>query len=466
MITFSWQDLVAASPLALMALAVVLFLLLDPFLRRSKTALYWAGAALHAVALALVAIQGTGTAFSGAAISDNLYKIFAWLVLLANGIVLVMWLHDEDTRRSIEPLALTTLASVGAVALALANELMVFLVAFEVIALALYTLAGATQTERSTEASIKYFLLGAFTFSFMALGSAYIFGATGTTNFAAIGERVRLLTEPGRTLVNIGVGLVLVGVAFELMLVPFHLWGPDVVHGGATPASAAIAVTAKLAALALLSRFLWTVVPVLEPQWTVGVGGLAVISLLVGNVGALRQESLKRILAYSSISHGGFLALAVISNVSAAAFYAAAYAIMNLGAFATIVALESRGREDPSLDDLAGLTTHHPWLAAVLGLFAASLAGVPLTAGFMAKVGLFLGLWQKGYVALAVVAALASVIGFYYYFRIVAATFNPSKPGKLWRLPISLWVILALLAVGVLVLGLFPIYPAVALTAR
>ncbi len=459
-------ELATAAPLLLLAIAAVLALVLDTFVSGHRSLMYWLAALLHVIAAGLAVGLSTAWPFSGAAVTDNLFRLVTVTSLLGNAAVLLLWAQDGELRESVEPLVLTTLASIGVAGLSMANDLIVLMVAFEVASLAFYILAGATRTEQSTEASLKYFLLGAFTFSFMALGAAYVFGATGSTNFSTIASRAMVLSREGTTILTLGAGLIIVGVAFELMLAPFHLWGPDVVQGAGTPASAAIAVIAKLASLAALGRFLLSVVPSLELQWMVALALLSVLSLVVGNLGALRQNSLKRLLAYSSISHAGFLGLALISNLSAAVFYAVAYALMNLGAFAVVAAIEAQGQKDPSLDDLAGLALANPWLAGLLGLFSASLAGVPLTAGFMAKVGLLLGLWQRGYLWLAIIAALASAVGFYYYFRIVSATLAPKGVLKSIRVHPSLWLVIGLTAFGVLALGLVPVYPTALLAVR
>jgi NADH-quinone oxidoreductase subunit N len=466
MIVVAGQDFATGAPLLVLSATAVAALVLDTFVGTHRTRFYWVAAVLHVVVAVMVSRLDTAWPFSASAVTDGLFRLMAASALIGNAAILVLWTKDKATGHSIEPLVLTTLASVGVVGLTMANDLLVLVVAFEVVSLALYTLAGATRTAESTEASLKYFLLGAFTFSFMALGTAYIFGATGSTNFNAIASRIAFLSQEGRTLLTLGVGLLLVGMAFELMLAPFHLWGPDVIQGAATPASAAIAVLGKLAALAALARFLMAVVPSLEQQWSVAMGALSVLSLLVGNLGALRQRSLKRLLAYSSISHAGFLGLALISNLSATAFYAVAYALSTLGAFSVVTALEAQGIEDPAIEDLAGLASENPLLAGSLGLFVASLAGVPLTAGFMAKLGLLVGLWQRGYIAMAIVAALASAIGFYYYFRVVSASLAPKNIPKPSTLGTSLWIVLGFTFLAILILGLVPVFPTGLLAIR
>jgi NADH-quinone oxidoreductase subunit N len=333
-----------------------------------------------------------------------------------------------------------------------------------VMSVAVYVLAGIQrQSLRSNEAALKYFLLGAFATGFLLFGIALVYGATGTTRLDLIAERVSsAATGENRALLLPGIVLLLVGFGFKVAAVPFHVWTPDVYEGAPTSVTAFMAVGVKAAAFAAFGRvFLSSLAPVANDwRWLVAV--LAIATMTLGNLLAISQSNIKRMLAYSSIAHAGYLLIALVAGGkdggSALLFYLLAYALMNLGAFAVVIALARRGDASDEIDRFAGLGFRHPLLAGAMAAFLLSLAGVPPFVGFAGKLYLFRAAVSEGWIVLAVIGVLNSVLSAYYYIWVIVVMYmreGEETPPELSARPYVATAIGLALA-GTLVVGVFP----------
>jgi NADH-quinone oxidoreductase subunit N len=309
-----------------------------------------------------------------------------------------------------------------------ANDLIVVFLALELLSIPLYVLAGFARPRlESEEASLKYFLMGAFSGGFVVFGIALVFGATGTTNlseiFTALGANVTNLP-----LLTIGAALILVGLGFKVAAVPFHMWTPDVYHGSPTAVTAFMSVGAKAGGFAALLRIFISAFPGLSANMTMILWTISALTMFLGNVVAIAQSNIKRLLAYSSIAHAGYILMALVpygnaainkNTISAALFYLVAYAFTSFGAWAVVIALEKAEGQGLALDDYAGLARKYPLLAASMAVFMLSFTGVPPTLGFMGKFYLFRTVIEGGYLGLALIGVFTSLISAYYYLRVI-----------------------------------------------
>jgi NADH-quinone oxidoreductase subunit N len=352
--------------------------------------------------------------------------------------------------------ALIMIAALGAMVMAASRDLVMVFLGLETLSIPLYVLAAfAREDLRSQEAGMKYFLLGAFSTAFFLYGIALVFGASGSTALSIVAS-----AQPS-VLLHIGAGLLLVGLGFKAAIVPFHAWAPDVYEGAPLPVTAYMAVIAKVGAFAALLRVIPAVVGASRGQWVMVIGLLSVLTMVLGNFAALLQTSVKRLLAYSSIAHAGFMLIGVAvgtgPGAGAVAFYLIAYLLMTLGAFGVVLMLERGGEEADQIGDLTGLAWRAPALATAMAVFMVSLAGLPPTAGFVAKFYIFTAALDAGQTALAVIGVLTSVVSAYFYLRVAYTMFtgeprpNVAFVGGRW---VSAAVIISTL--GVLALGVFP----------
>jgi NADH-quinone oxidoreductase subunit N len=415
--------------------------------------------------IAAVLLWGSDTTgFQGMAILDNL-TLFGTLVIgYATGLVLLQSI-DYIKRRSMESgefYILVLFSAAGMAIMAGANDLIVVFLGLETMSLALYVLAGFFRTEiQAGEASMKYFLLGAFASGFFLYGIALIYGATGSTNLDKIGAAVR--AGAGKDpLLLIGFALLLVGFGFKISAVPFHMWTADVYEGAPTSVTAFIATGSKAAAFTALLRVLLASLRPLQGEWVWLFWVLAVLSMTLGNVVALAQQNLKRMLAYSSIAHVGYMLVGIVAGGGlgggSVLFYLLVYTFTTAGAFGMILLLERGGHEAVGVADTAGLAARSPLAALALTLFLLSLVGIPPTAGFVGKFYLFGAAVRGGYIWLAVIGVLNSAAAAYYYLRVVVnmymrepegvpAVVMPSFAGGL-AVVVALW--------GIIQLGVFP----------
>jgi NADH-quinone oxidoreductase subunit N len=421
---------------------------------------------LVAAALAVFGLwdrQGA-VGLSGMAVADRFALFLAGVFLAIAALTVVMSMSYRPIRLSErgEYYALVLFATAGMMLMATSTDLIVLFLGLEMFSICLYILSGFLRPQApSEESALKYFLIGAFASGFLLYGIALTFGATGMTNLAAIGS---LLATAGlRTpMLLMGVGLILVGFGFKIAMAPFHMWTPDVYEGAPTTVTAFMAAGTKAAGFAGLLRILTQAFPSLHPDWMIILAVLAAITMTVGNLIALWQSNVKRMMAYSSIAHAGYILAGVAAGsdegVSAALYYLLVYALMNLGAFAVVVALGRRGREYVDVADFGGLAVKQPALAAAMALFMFALTGFPPTGAFVGKFYLFRAAVNADLAWLAVFGVLNSAISAYYYLRIVVRMYMSESVEEPAPAPINplLGVAVAVAAIGLLVLGVWP----------
>jgi NADH-quinone oxidoreductase subunit N len=457
-------------PALIVAVTGLVVLLAQAFTPKGKAS---PSAALSLLGLlsALVAVgllargPALGTTTGGSYAADG-FALFVQGLVLAIAVVVVLlspaYLRATGTERG-EYYTLVLFSVVGMMGLGACLELVSLFVALEIMSVALYALAGMHRDRpESQESAMKYFITGAFSSGFFLYGVALLYGATGSTSLVRIAAAVHAAAPPALPLALLGTALLLVGFGFKVASVPFHMWAPDVYEGAPTTVTALMAAGVKTAAFAALVRVLSQAVPGLAANWKPGVAVLAVVTMIVGNLGALAQSNLKRMLAYSSVAHAGYLLTALVAAPAQAAeavlFYLVAYATVNLGGFGALAALARDGREPLSLADISGLARRRPLLAAVLTVFLISLTGVPVSGGFVGKFYLFSAAVNGGWVTLAVVGVLMSVVSAYYYLRVVVAMYMREPLGEdTWASvgPGSA-LALGLATVVVLYLGVYP----------
>ena len=410
-----------------------------------------------------------GTGFSGT-VETSAFTVFFHVLIC--GIVLVTLLLSLDTlpeesHHQGEFYALIVFGAVGMCLLTGAVELLLVFIALEISSIATYVLVGYRKyTARGPEAAIKYFLLGSFATAFLLYGIAMIFGATGTTEIYEIAHLAP--TAQNHSLILAGLGLMLVGILFKVSAAPFHVWTPDVYEGAPSPVVALISTAPKAAAFALLLRVVYEMLPSLRLVWSPLLWGVAVLSMTVGNLAALRQTNVKRMLAYSSIAHAGYLlaAFAGLGNdgIMAACFYIAAYAAMNVGVFAVVTLASGYNEKLPMIDDFRGLIYRSPLLGSLLIFFLASLIGIPFTGGFFGKFISFSTAIGGGAIWLVIIGLLNSGLAAAYYLRLVlAAAQHPehdskdkSAPQQVAQVGIAVGAALLLAVAVTLVLGIVP----------
>ncbi len=443
------ESIMAAAPLVAVVAGALAVLFLEAFLKRKDSELpAWAAvAALAAAGFFTVRSWGRGLSCFGGRLSlDALALVLTTLFILAGTAVVIMGLKYA-VRRDMnlgQFCGLLLLAVAGAmIMVSTANWLIVFL-GLEVLSVASYALTGLKRDDAaSSEAAAKYFLLGSFAGAFFVFGLAFVYGTSGSLDLSSG------LSPAG----TVGLGLILTALFFKIALAPFHMWAPDVYEGAPTPVTAFLTVVPKAAGLAVLIRVVppAAFVPVLS--------AVAVLTMFAGNLAALRQTSLKRMLAYSSVAHSGYLLVAVVSrDAESFAFYLAAYLFMNAGAFGVLAAVTGKDIEHTALDDFAGLGRRDPWLAAALSVFLLSLAGFPPTAGFLAKFYVFAGAVREGHIALTVAAVLASLVSVAYYLKVVVVMYMREGDTDIVveRDNPALALVLFLCLFGTLQLGLWP----------
>jgi NADH-quinone oxidoreductase subunit N len=414
-------------------------------------------------------------AFGDAMVLDDLSCFLSLAILGATALILVG--ADVDTRRrriAVGEYYGLVLTSAGAMMLLVSStDFLTVFINLEILSLALYVLTGITRRNpRSNEAAAKYLVTGAFATCFLLLGIAFVYGSTGTLYLAQIASH-------GVTpLLKAGLGLILVGFAFKIGAVPFHMWVPDVYEGAPTTTTAFMSVTVKAAAVGALARILLIAAPgAASSMWADLLWWMAVLTMVVGNLLAVQQTSVKRMLAYSSIAHTGYALVALATlratdgtfsadGAASALFYLLVYTFMTLGAFVVLVYLGHEvpvpGHPDPEwqdaeeLDDLAGMGMRHPWAAAAMTVFLVSLGGIPPTAGFFGKFTVFVGAVHQGHVVLAVIGVLASLVSMYYYLRVVVAMYMREPVATDEKPAFSIGLAVALAALATVALGLQP----------
>jgi NADH-quinone oxidoreductase subunit N len=463
-------DLRPIVPAAIVAVTGVVVLLAQAFTPKDRSApssllsLVGLGGALVSVWL-LGSGGGEGAVLAGALAADGL-ALFLQAVVLAVAIVTVLlspgYLRANGLERG-EYYALLLFSVVGMLGLVSSLELVSMFVALEIMSVALYGMAGLDRARpESQEAALKYFVTGAFASAFFLYGVALVYGVSGSTSLERVTRALGVTSPDSFPLAMLGAAFLLVGFGFKIASVPFHMWAPDVYEGAPTTVTAFMSAGVKAAAFGALLRVFDYGLAGLASHWQPLVAVLAIVTMVLGNLAALAQRNLKRLLAYSSIAHAGYLMAALVASPAVAGeailFYLVAYAAVNLGAFGVIAALAKDGREPATLADVAGLAERRPALSAALAVFLVSLTGIPVTAGFVGKFYLFNAAVASGWIVLALVGVLTSVVSAYYYLRVVVAMYMEEPVGEdRWaRVSPSAALALALSAGVTLLFGLWP----------
>jgi NADH-quinone oxidoreductase subunit N len=459
-------DLALLLPEILLATGICALLVLDLFVpQRARDITYLAAIfLLAAVAWTLLGDVTPGsTAFAGTYVLDPLsrvLKLFAVLAVATSFLYARPYLRDRDLHFG-EYYLLGLFALLGVFVLASAQSLLLAYLGLEVMSLALYALVAFNRDSPvAAEVAMKYFVLGAIASGTLLYGMSLLYGLSGSLNFADL--QVALAGGEGTDLtLAVALAFVVAGIAFKFGAVPFHMWVPDVYEGAPTSVTLFVGAAPKIGALALALRVLVDAMPGQSAVWGIMLGALALLSLVLGNVAAIAQTNLKRMLAYSTIAHVGFILLGLVpgtsEGVQAALFYTLVYVVMAAGSFGMLILLSGRGVECERLDDLRGLGLRHPWYAAMLTLLMISMIGVPPLAGFYAKWWILLALVQAGQIWLAVAAVVLSVIGAFYYLRVIRLMFfETGTAGPPARVPVDVRVVTSVNALVLLALGFAP----------
>jgi NADH-quinone oxidoreductase subunit N len=420
-------------PEIILCVFAIFILILDPFLSRGRK-IITAHLAWIAIVLAFLANLSLwdfqDTTFGQMFLVDN-YATFFKFIFLAGSFLIIFASMNYLKREEIlhgEYFSLILFSTLGMMLLASGFDLVVIFLGLEIMSVSLYVLAGFKRGDlNSNEASLKYFLMGAFATGFLLYGIVMIYGSVGSTNLEQIIKKIAFGEAGLSLLIWAGAGLLLVGFGFKIAAVPFHMWVPDVYQGAPTPVTAFISAGPKAAGFAALLRvFLFSFVTV-KLDWTIIVWIMAALTMTVGNIIAIAQSDIKRMLAYSSIAHAGYVLVALVAGgetgISSALFYLLAYTFMNIGAFTVVIALGRKGEENTGLDDYSGLGSRSPLLAILMTVFMFSLAGFPPTAGFMGKFYVFSAAVKSGFVGLVIIGVLNSLVSVYYYLRVVVLMF-------------------------------------------
>ena len=459
-------DLIALAPVIVLSVFAMMVLVVDLFGGRNKTLLVF----ISLVGLLMTAISAFAKnpipaySFNDSYIVDHLSLFFICIFTISSALAILLSVeyNEREGIRAGEYYALILFCTVGMILLASSTDMIMIFLGIEIVSICLYVLAGIRRDNlRSNEAALKYFLLGAFATGFLLYGMTMVYGSTGHTNLFKIAEVVQNPSAQSNPLLLMGLVLLIIGFGFKIASVPFHMWAPDVYQGAPTPITAFMAVGPKAAAFAAFFRVFAETFPEMAPSWEIILSTIAVLSMFFGNLGAIMQTNIKRMLAFSSISHAGYILIAVIAKNSLGAssllFYMLAYAFTTFGIFGIIILLGRKGEENLEIENYSGLAYRHPILALSMTVFLLSLGGLPPFAGFIAKFYIFSAAIQEGLVTLVIIAVLNSAISFYYYLKVVVFMYmkEPEAEFKISLTPLTLFVVF----IGVTVtisLGIFP----------
>jgi len=457
-------DYIRILPEIVLTIFGMIVMLLDPVMdeRRSQRTLGTIAlvGSLAALAATLLQTQYPGLGFWNMVQVDSFSVFFHFLVAAVAALVILTsyeYMEVQEIRAG-EYYALILFGAVGMSLMSSAVELVLIFIALEISSISTYILAGFRRRAAiSSESSVKYFLLGSFATAFFLYGVALMFGATGSTSIKVIGDALR--SGQISVLAYVGVALMFVGLGFKVAAAPFHVWTPDVYEGAPSPVVGFMSTAPKAAVFAVLLRIMFEA----NAPGRVGlIWVVAALSMTLGNIGALVQDNVKRLLAYSSIAHAGYLlvAFAALPNngIPAAMFYTASYAAMNVGAFAVVSHFGGAGERYVTLEDYAGLGRRSPLLAATLTIFLLSLIGIPITGGFFAKFYVFSAALQANLVGLVVIGVLNSAVASYYYLRLIVMMYmrEPREEIPVSRIPVGLGTALAISLVATIYLGVLP----------
>ena len=456
----------ALAPLLAVVSGALVVLLAEAFMKRANREPlgYLAAITLLTAGFFTARSWNQDLSFFGGRLLLDRFALLLFAAFIVIGLVVVLMSLEYAARQGLnlgELCGLVLLAVAGLMIMVSSTDWLVVFLGLEVLSVASYALSGLKKTDRaSSEAAAKYFLMGSFAGAFFVFGLALLFGTSGSLDFSTLladGASGVGLAPAGA----VGLGLILAALGFKIAIAPFHMWAPDVYEGAPTPVTVFLTVGPKAAGLAVLFRLL---VPLLRNEPFTAVFGpaltlMAVLTMFAGNLAALRQNSVKRMLAYSCIAHSGYLLVAVIAGDGPSlVFYLVVYLFMNAGAFSVLAAMSRKGVEYTALDDFAGLGRRYPWLAACLSVFLLSLAGFPPTAGFLAKFYVFSGAVRQGHVVLVVAAVLASLISVAYYLKVIVVMYMKDEDSDVVIAAESpaLYLVIFLCLFGVVQLGLWP----------
>ncbi len=455
-------DLGPVMPELFMTVLALVLLLADLFLKKKEALAAFSIVGIGVVAFTL--IGSSGSTFGGMFISDgysSFFKTIFFINLILSVLISIKYIGIERVNFG-EYYSLIALSTLGMMIMASAADLIVLYLGLELMALSTYILAGFIRHDiKSNEAALKYFLLGAFSSAFLLYGISLIYGLSGTTDIKAIASYISEKGLVGNPALSLSMTLFAVAFGFKIAAVPFHMWAPDAYEGAPTSITAFMSVGPKAAGFAVLGRVFMIAFATLKFEWISVLIPLSILSMAVGNVVALSQTNIKRMLAYSSIAHAGYALIGIIAantdGLASMMNYLMIYAFMNMGAFAVIIMLRTEGFKGDSITDYEGLAKTHPFLSALMLIFMFSLTGIPPTAGFIGKLYVFMSAINAGYTWLVLVAVVFSVISAYFYLRIVMYMYMrepkvevaTSKSG-------TLGVALGIAAVAVLSIGVYP----------
>jgi len=461
----STNDWLSILPVLILSGWGMVLLIVELFVPKERSSLIgWLSmiGIVGAMAASMVLSVNRFSGFSGMVVLDGMAAFVSIVGLLTT--LLTVWtslnyIRDRGIERG-EYYALLLFSTSGIMLMAQAANLIVVFLGLELLSIPLYILAGFARPQlESEEAAIKYFLLGAFATGFLVYGIALVYGATGTTDIARLAEAAQ--TGRNATLLLVGAGLIIVGLGFKVAAVPFHMWTPDVYEGAPTPVAGFMSVGAKAAGFAALLRVLLSGLGPVRLDWMPVLAVLSALTMILGNVVALSQTNLKRMLAYSSIAHAGYILMGLAAGtevgLAAVLFYLLSYAFTNIGAFAVLAALARREGEDQTFHQYAGLMRKHPWLALAMAVFMFSLTGIPPTGGFFGKYYLFLAAVEGGLGWLAVIGVITSVISAFFYLRVIVdMTMREPESETPSRIYPAVITTLAVTVLGTLALGVWP----------
>ncbi len=461
------EHLSALLPEILVAVLAMALLIVDLFVPKERKALtgYLSLATILVAGVALMQVaDGTSvTAFYGFFTLDP-FAVFSKLLILAGtAIAIIMSLDYIRSEENVgEYFVLMLFAMLGMMLLVSANNFVTMYLGIELMALSIYVLVGYQRdTLRSNEAALKYFILGSLSSGMLLYGITFFYGVTSSLDFKQIGEALAAAPSSEHTAVLLGLVFIIAGLAFKVSMAPFHMWTPDAYEGAPTPITAFMSAAPKVAGFVVFVRIVADALPALEHETVMILSGMAVLTMAVGNLAAIAQRNIKRMLAYSTIGHVGFVTLGLIagsgSGYAGMLVYLAIYLFMGMGAFAVIVLMRREGIQGELLDDFAGLAKVRPGYALAMGLLLFSLAGIPFLGGFWAKYAVFIAAVQAGHVYLVIYALLFSVVGAFYYIRVVKYMYFDEA-----RVPFDfsenrlMQATVALTAMAVVVLGIYP----------
>ena len=459
-------DLIALAPVLVLSVFAMLVLVLDLWGGRNKSLLVFTSL----VGLLMTAISAFAKhpipaySFNDSYIVDHMSLFFICIFTISSALAILLSVeyNEREGIRAGEYYALILFCTVGMILLASSTDMIMIFLGIEIVSICLYVLAGIRRNDhRSNEAALKYFLLGAFATGFLLYGMTLVYGSTGSTNLFKIAEFVQNPSAQSSPLLLMGLVLLIIGFGFKVASAPFHMWAPDVYQGAPTPVTAFMAVGPKAAAFAAFFRVFAEAFPDMSSSWEILLSIIAVLSMIVGNLGAIMQTNIKRMLAFSSVSHAGYILMAVIAKSSLGSssmlFYMLTYAFMTFGVFGIIIILGRKGEENLEIQNYSGLAYKHPVIALSMTIFLLSLGGLPPFAGFVAKFYLFSAAIQEGLLTLVIIAVLNSAISFYYYLKIVVFMYmkEPEAEFNISLTPMTLFVVL-IGVIGTIQLGIFP----------